>query len=118
MELIIILSILITYISAYIDYEHLKQNEYIENHLSRSILRALIAIVFGLKSIGAMILFSLIFWLLFDHFLNYLMKRSIFYLGSVSKIDIFFNQNIFLYICLKSIVLVLIITQMFVQYGF
>ena len=100
---------LITVTMALIDSEHLNKNEYILNHLSRSVLRALICVTIGVYSINAAILFALTFWLLFDHVLNFFRGKSIFYLGTVSKLDIFFSKNIALYILLKSFILFVII---------
>lgn len=105
----IILFALITVVMAWIDSEHLKKNEYILNHLSRSVLRALICLAIGFYSINDAILFSLTFWLLFDQFLNFFRGLSIFYLGTVSKIDIFFSKNIALYILLKALILFVVI---------
>ena len=94
---------------AWIDSEHLNKDEYILNHLSRSILRALICLTIGFYSVNDAILFALTFWLLFDQFLNFFRGLSIFYLGTVSKIDIFFNKNIALYILLKALILFIVI---------
>ena len=105
----ILLFALIAVVMAWIDSEHLKKNEYILNHLSRSVLRALICLTIGFYSINGAILFALTFWLLFDQFLNFFRGLSIFYLGTVSKIDIFFSKNIALYILLKAFVLFVII---------
>lgn len=105
----ILLFALIAVVMAWIDSEHLNKNEYILNHLSRSVLRALICLTIGLYSINDAILFALVFWLLFDQFLNFFRGLSIFYLGTVSKIDIFFNKNIALYILLKALILFVII---------
>lgn len=105
----ILLFALIAVTMAWIDSEHLNKNEYILNHLSRSVLRALICFTIGFYSINGAILFALVFWLLFDHILNLFRNESIFYLGTVSKIDIFFSKNIALYILLKGLVLFSII---------
>ena len=105
----ILLFALIAVVMAWIDSEHLKKNEYILNHLSRSVLRALICLTIGFYSINGAILFALTFWLLFDQFLNFFRGLSAFYLGTVSKIDIFFNKNIALYILLKALILFIVI---------
>jgi hypothetical protein len=94
---------------AWIDSEHLNKNEYILNHLSRSVLRALICLAIGFYSINGAILFALVFWLLFDHVLNFFRGKDIFYLGTVAKLDIFFSKHIYLYIILKVLVLFVII---------
>ena len=94
---------------AWIDSEHLNKNEYILNHLSRSVLRALICLTIGFYSINGAILFALVFWLLFDHVLNFFRGKDIFYLGTVAKLDIFFSKNIAFYILLKGLVLFVII---------
>jgi len=105
----ILLFALIAVVMAWIDSEHLKKNEYILNHLSRSVLRALICLTIGFYSVNDAVLFALVFWLLFDQFLNFFRGLSIFYLGTVSKIDIFFNKNIALYILLKALILFVVI---------
>ena len=105
----ILLFALIAVTMAWIDSEHLNKDEYILNHLSRSILRALICLTIGFYSVNDAILFALTFWLLFDQFLNFFRGLSIFYLGTVSKIDIFFSKNIALYILLKALILFVVI---------
>lgn len=105
----ILLFALIAVTMAWIDSEHLNKNEYILNHLSRSVLRALICLTIGIYSINGAILFVLVFWLLFDHVLNFFRGKTILYLGTVSKLDIFFSKNIALYILLKGLVLFVII---------
>ena len=105
----ILLFALIAVVMAWIDSEHLNKNEYILNHLSRSVLRALICLTIGIYSINGAILFALVFWLLFEHVLNFFRGKSIFYLGTVAKLDIFFSKNIALYILLKGLVLFVII---------
>lgn len=105
----ILLFTLIAVVMAWIDSEHLNKDEYILNHLSRSILRALICLTIGFYSVNDAILFALTFWLLFDQFLNFFRGLSIFYLGTVSKIDIFFSKNIALYILLKALILFVVI---------
>ena len=105
----ILLFALIAVTMAWIDSEHLNKNEYILSHLSRSVLRALFCLTIGFYSINGAILFALTFWLLFDQVLNYFIGKSIFYLGTVSKLDIFFSKNIALYIILKGLVLFFII---------
>lgn len=105
----ILLFALIAVVMAWIDSEHLNKDEYILNHLSRSILRALICLTIGFYSVNDAILFALTFWLLFDQFLNFFRGLSIFYLGTVSKIDIFFSKNIALYILLKALILFVVI---------
>lgn len=109
----ILLFALIAVVMAWIDSEHLNKNEYILSHLSRSLLRALFCITIGFYSINGAILFALVFWLLFDHVLNYFRGKSIFYLGTVSKLDIFFNKYIYLYIGLKVLVLLFILFIMY-----
>lgn len=105
----IVLFSLIAVVMAWIDSEHLNKDEYILNHLSRSVLRALICLTIGFYSINGAIIFALVFWLLFDHVLNYFRGKIIFYLGTVSKLDIFLSKNIALYILLKGLVLFVII---------
>lgn len=100
---------LIAIAMAWIDAEHLKRNEYILNHLSRSVLRFLIFITIGTYSVNDSILFALVFWVLFDQVLNFMRGLNIFYLGGISKVDLFFKRNMYLYVFLKIACMGLII---------
>lgn len=95
------------FISALIDAEHLKDNDYIESHVSRTILRGTVAFLYGVIAIPYAIIFLLLFWLLFDTFLNKLLDREILYLGNTAKTDKFFRKRPLLYILTKLFSLVL-----------
>ncbi len=97
--------LLITYLFAIIDSEYIKKEEYILNHASRFILRGLIALTISLYSIQDAVIFTVTFWIFFDHFINWRLGKPIFYLGTVAKTDIFFSKKLWLYILLKGICL-------------
>ena len=100
-----LLFLLIPYVCAIIDSEHIKKEEYILDHTSRFILRGLIALIIGLYSIQDAIFFSVTFWIFFDHFINWRLGKPIFYLGTVAQLDVFFSKRLWLYILLKGICL-------------
>jgi len=100
-----LLFLLITYVCVIIDAEHIKKEQYILDHTSRFILRSLIALIISLYSIQDAIIFSVTFWLFFDHLINWRLSKPIFYLGTVSKLDIFFSKRLWVYILLKGICL-------------
>ncbi len=81
-----------TYMSAIVDAQHLEKKQHIDNHSSRACLRlcffSAIAIynpVYGVAS-------ALLFYALFDQLLNWMRELPFWYLGTVSKIDRFFNE--------------------------
>lgn len=100
-----LLFLLIPYVCAIIDAEHIKKEQYILDHTTRFILRSLIALIISLYSIQDAIIFSVTFWLFFDHFINWKLGKPIFYLGTVAQLDIFFSKRLWLYILLKGICL-------------
>ena len=100
-----LLFLIIAYLFAIIDSEHIKKEEYILDHTSRFILRGLIALLIGSYSIQDAVIFSVTFWIFFDHFINWRLGKPIFYLGTVAKTDIFFSKRLWLYILLKGICL-------------
>ena len=103
----IIITLLFIFVSAYIDYEHLRDNDYIESHLSRFALRTLFVLAVAQGDYIVMAGMSLLFLALFDAVLNKLTKMDIFYLGSVSVWDRFFKNKMFLYIAVKIVSLFL-----------
>jgi len=94
------------YVSAYIDYEHLRDNDYIESHLSRTTLRGififLIACYNYKLAIGALMLFGA----LFDQVLNGLRGLPVFHLGSTAKWDIFWSKYLTMYKIVKVLLLI------------
>ena len=110
--LLIILAFI--FVSAFIDYEHLKDNDFIESHVSRAVLRALVFLLISIHDFKLGIASALLFAALFDQVLNFLMKVDFFYLGSTAKWDIFFREKMLWYILLKSICLILGLTLIFI----
>ena len=78
---------------AYIDAEHLNKNEYINNHNSRWILRALFVIAAS-NDILNVLGMTLIFIALFDGILNKFRGLDLMYLGQVAKWDLFFTNKL------------------------
>jgi hypothetical protein len=99
----IIITILFIAASAYIDYEHLRDNDYIESHVSRVVLRALFILAVAQGDFYIMGGMTLLFMALFDGVLNYLTKMNILYLGSTARWDRFFREQKFLYIIVKVV---------------
>jgi len=87
-------------ISAWIDFEHLADNDFIESHVSRWLLRGvfMLAASTTIFDLFAMILL----WMgLFDSVLNVARGKGVNYLGNTAKWDIFFNNRKYLYITIK-----------------
>ena len=94
--------LLFTFLSAWIDAEHLEDNDYIESHVSRWLLRALFVIAVG-NTYQEYIGMTLVFTALFDVILNYLTGRKLLYLGKTAYWDIFWRKIPFLYIIFKVV---------------
>jgi hypothetical protein len=99
----IIIILLFIFASAYIDYEHLRDNDYIESHVSRFALRALFILAVSAGDFIVMAGMSLLFMALFDGVLNYLTKMPLLYLGCTARWDRFFREHKFLYILVKIV---------------
>lgn len=95
---------LFTFLAAWIDSVHLNKNEYIENHTSRWLLRALFVIAAS-NSISDLIGMTLVFTALFDGILNKLRYREVMYLGTVAEWDKFWRRIPFLFIIMKVVCL-------------
>jgi len=98
-----------TIVSAWIDYEHLKDNDYIESHTSRFLLRGLFFIALWIYGpnywmIGGSALF---FAATFDSVLNVMRGKPLFYLGQTAKWDKFWREHERAYIAMKVMCLVL-----------
>lgn len=99
--LLIIVTILFTYLTAYIDASHIKKGEFIHNHGSRWGQRfcfflaiSILNPIYGTAS-------AFLFTALFDQVLNEYRSLPLMYLGSVSAWDKFFIKRIWLYIIIK-----------------
>ena len=89
-------------ISAYIDYEHLRDRDYIESHVSRWLLR-LLFIVSASRSYFDFVGMSLFFMATFDQVLNVMRGKDLFYLGNTAYWDRFFNRFPYAYIIFKVV---------------
>ena len=113
--LIIVFSALLTYFTAKIDDEHQEKEQYILSHNSRWFQRLIIILLVAVSNIHLALIAGFTFWLLFDQFKNRVgkVKQPLFYLGTQSKNDKFFKNNLFLYLCLKTLILITIITLIY-----
>lgn len=91
-------------ISAYIDYEHLRDKDYIESHVSRWLLR-LLFITATSNDLFDFVGMSLFFMATFDQVLNAMRGKDLFYLGNTAYWDRFWLDKKFAYICFKIVVL-------------
>jgi len=103
--LLLISILLIVYYFAKIDSDHINKLEFIDDHTSRWMLRALISIPFAIISIYAAIAYAMIFWALFDTLLNKFRGKPLSYMGSTAKTDIFFSKRLKLYWATKIVAL-------------
>lgn len=87
-------------LSAWIDFEHLADNDFIESHLSRWLLRGVF--ILGVSNSVLELVAMVLLWMgLFDGILNTFRCKKFNYLGSTAKWDIFFNNRKNLYISIK-----------------
>jgi len=100
----IILTFILLFIlvSAFIDYEHISSNQYIENHYSRWFLRCIFILAVS-RDLSDLIGMSLLFSALFDGVLNAMRGRELLYLGKVALWDRFWGKIPFLYIIFKVV---------------
>ena len=92
-------------LSAWIDFEHLADNDFIESHVSRWLLRGvfMLGVSNSLLELAAMVLL----WMAcFDSVLNMFRGKGFNYLGNTAKWDIFFNKRKNLYITIKVLAVV------------
>jgi len=84
---------LFIYSCAYIDFEHLDDNDWIESHFSRFIQRASVIILLFLYNYKLSIGAGLLFAASFDQVLNSLRGLNFWYLGSTASWDLFFSRQ-------------------------
>lgn len=108
-------TLIFTYFTAKIDDEHQEKNENFKDHNSRFWQRLFSVLLCGIANIHLGLIAGFTFWLLFDQFKNRVgkVKQPLFYLGTQSKSDKFFKNNLFLYLCLKVFILITIITLIY-----
>jgi hypothetical protein len=87
--------------SAIVDSEHILKREYIDSHKSRWTLRLFFFLAMGISNWVWFFASGLLFAALFDQTLNYYRGKSILYLGTVSKWDIFFKKHKLFYVIVK-----------------
>ena len=93
----ICLSIAFVILSAIIDAEHIKKEQFFSDHKSRWILRFIFFLAIGIDHIEYIIGSALIFTALFDQVLNRLRGLGFWYLGTEAKWDLFFSSKPILY---------------------
>lgn len=100
--MIIIYTLAFIGLSVCIDYEHLRDNDYIESHVSRWLLRALFAIAIS-TNVKELIGVTLLFTALFDSLLNYCFNKDLLYLGSTALWDRFWRKMPYTYFIFKVV---------------
>ena len=107
MDTIIVLLITcgFTYLSAFVDHEHLLDNDFIESHTSRWLLRASFISIIAVYDVFLACAAGLLFTSTFDQTLNLLRGESLFHLGSTSRWDLFWKKRLPLYIGMKVLAL-------------
>jgi len=100
---IIGLSFAFVILSAKVDAEHLKDNDFIESHYSRWFLRVVFFITMGIIHWQYFFASALLFTALFDQVLNYFMGDPIWHLGTTAKWDRFFRKHRWMYVSIKII---------------
>ena len=92
--------IIFVFTQSWIDWEHLKDNDYIENHTSRLLSRALFVIVFSRLELYPLIGMSIFFAATFDNTLNLMRGKELFHLGKTASWDKFMRKIKPIYIAL------------------
>jgi len=72
---------------AWIDQEHISDEDYIEDHKSRSISRAMVGVLVGIWSWKAGLIVAFVFWSFFDVSLNKMRSLDFWYFGTVADSD-------------------------------
>lgn len=103
----IVFSILAMYYTAKLDAEHYLMGHYFSDHTTRFLQRSGIALLIMYFSFWKAVVFSLLFWALFDGIRNYLVGKDIFYIGNQAETDKFFTGKFNLYIGSKIIALII-----------
>ena len=92
-------------LSAWVDFEHLADNDFIESHVSRWLLRGVFML--GVSSSFLELVAMVLLWMAcFDSVLNMFRGKGFNYLGNTAKWDIFFNKRKNLYITIKILAVV------------
>jgi len=89
--------------TARIDHIHISKLEFITDHTPRFYDRMYTTLIVTLLDPIIGLSVGLLFWGLFDFILNYLNGKSIYYIGTVSKTDIFFSKYKRLWVASKYI---------------
>ena len=100
------ITILFTASSAYIDAEHLKDNDWIESHTSRVVQRFVFVLTIALFNIKGAVASGIIIAVLFDQLLNEMRGLPTLHLGSTAKWDIFWKNRIVAYVVVKALLLI------------
>ena len=82
-------------LTAFIDAEHIKKQEYIDSHASRFFQRGFFILAMGLIDPFYLLASLFLFIALFDQVLNSMMGKDFWYLGTTAKWDIIFNRKYF-----------------------
>lgn len=93
-EILIILMILSI---AHIDAEDVNEGNYIQDHTSRWIMRAIIFVVLCFLDWWTAVFYAVAFVGIFDHAFNLFRGHDFWRLGTTAKWDIFWQENKLLY---------------------
>ena len=108
MELAFILSLLFVQLSAIIDGTLINAQNYIKDHKPRWIFRVTIfaLIGVGLENAFYSVAAALLFTALFDQCLNYITRKSLWYLGTEASWDVFWRMYKPAYVVMKVLTLI------------
>ena len=84
---------ILIYFTAKIDAEHFDKQQYVEDHTSRWLQRASVALILLTLDINLAIGFFFLFVATFDATLNKLRGLDLWYMGTVAKWDLFFTDK-------------------------
>ena len=90
---------------SYIDAEHINDEDYIESHISRVIMRTIFCTVLGIIHWQYFFAGLLLIAATFDQSLNYFLKKPIWHLGNTAEWDKLFSKHKWLYFVTKVIAL-------------
>lgn len=102
-----ITTILFIYSCAFIDYEHLRDNDFIEDHTSRVVQRFLFLLLISMYNYKLAFASAFLFAAVFDQQLNFLRGFDLLHLGNTAKWDKFFNKRKWLYVSVKVLCLII-----------
>ena len=104
--LILIVTLLFVSATAFIDAEHLKDGDWIENHSSRVVQRFMFVFMMSIFTLKGAIASGIIIAVLFDQLLNVMRGLPILHLGTTAVWDKFWRDKIIAYVVFKLLLLI------------